>query len=59
MLEKASLFGMGSSSTGGGKWSNLDFKVVMVVLIRNCFEWRIEPNFKSNREILNKSYVCN
>lgn len=53
------MFGMGSASTGGGKWSNFDFKVVMVVLIRNYFKWLVEPNFKSNREILNKVYVCN
>lgn len=44
---KANLFGTDLSSTGGGKWSNFDFKVVMVVLIRNCFEWLTEPNFNT------------
>ena len=59
MREKLYYLGTGSPLTGGGKWSNFDFKVVMVVLIRNHFEWLTEPNFKSNREILNKQYVCN
>lgn len=30
-VRKASLFDMDSSSTGGGKLSNFDFEIVMVV----------------------------